>query len=79
MRQNLTIVDDVGPVDKAQCLADVVIRDQDPDATVGQVTDQLLDIADSDGIDAGERLIKENERRPRGQSASNLTTPPFAA
>jgi hypothetical protein len=35
-----------------------VIRDQDADAALLEVEDDLLDVCDSDGVDAGEGLIE---------------------
>ena len=75
----MTVVNDVGTVDQAQRLADVVVCNQHPDAAVGQVPDQLLDVADGYRVDAGEGLVEKYERGPRRQRAGDLAAPPLAA
>ena len=59
------VVHDVGAVGDAQRLADVVVGDEDADAAVPQVKDDLLDVGDGDRIDAGERLVEQDELAAR--------------
>src|SRR6188768_3860510 len=51
--EDRALVHDVGAIGDLQRLPHVVISDQDTDATVLQVHDDLLDICNRDGIDAG--------------------------
>src|SRR6185295_1151389 len=46
-------VDDIGPIGDAERLANVVIGDENADAAAAEVKDDLLDVGDGDGIDAG--------------------------
>ena len=45
----------------------------------GQVADEVLDVADGDRVDAGERLVEQHERRLAGQRPGDLAAPPLAA
>ena len=45
----------------------------------GQMAHQLLDVADRDRIDAGERLVEQHEGRARGERAGDLDAAPLAA
>src|SRR5271165_2326622 len=77
--QHVTTVDDVGPVDQAERLAHVVIGDQHADAATFEMTHEVLDVADSDRIDAGERLVEQHEGRFAGERPGDLAAPPLAA
>ena len=70
---------DVGAVGDAQRLAHVVVGDEDADAPVLQVKDDLLDVGDRDRIDAGERLVEQDELRRDDERARDLGAPPLAA
>jgi len=50
--------DDVGAIDDAQGLADVVVGDDNADAAVLRREDDLLHVGDRDRIDAGERFAR---------------------
>ncbi len=69
----------VGAVDDVQRLADIVVGDQHADAAQLQPRDQIADIADRDGIDAGQRFVEQHEGRIRRQRPRDLDTPPLAA
>src|SRR6266567_3913540 len=56
LHQHLARIDDVGAVGEAQRLAHIMVGDQHADAAVGEVAHQLLDVADRDRVDTGERL-----------------------
>ena len=77
--QNLAGVDDIGTVDQAERLADIVVGDENADAARGQLAHQILDIRDGDRIDAGERLVEEHEIGVAGQRAGDLEPAPLAA
>src|ERR1700684_4107182 len=61
--ENLAIIDDVGALRDAQRFANIVIRDQNADALGLQLEDDLLDLKNSDRIDARKRLVEKDERR----------------
>src|SRR5690606_30912234 len=67
--QYLAGIDDIGAVGQPQRFAHVVVGDQDADAAVGQMAHQVLDVADGDRVDAGERLVEQHVVRPRRQRA----------
>src|SRR5262245_24418836 len=60
MGEHFAGMDDVGPVDQAECFAHIVIRYQNADAALGEMAHKLLDVGDSDWVDAGKRLIQEH-------------------
>jgi len=68
---------DVGPIGQGQRIPGVVIRDQDADALLPQAQDDLLDVADMDGIDARQRLIEQHEGRVAGQRPGDLYPSPL--
>ena len=56
-----------------------MIGDQDTDAALLQVTDDLLDIEHRNRIDPGERFIEQNEFRVKDQRPGYLDAPAFTA
>src|SRR5687767_3980059 len=52
--EDLAIVENVGAIGDCERLAHVVVGDEDADAPLLEPADDLLDVADGDGIDAGE-------------------------
>src|SRR5262245_15832649 len=73
------VLDDVGAVADVERLADVVIRDHDPDPTLAQLPDDLLDVDHGDRVDAGERLVQQHEARVEHERAGDLDAPSLAA
>ena len=53
--------------------------DQNADTPFAQMQDDLLDVDDGDGIDAGEWLVQQHEPRFAGQGSGNLHSPSFTA
>src|ERR1700674_3938525 len=70
--QDPALADDVGAVANAQRFADIVIGDHDPDVLLLEEADDLLDVEHGDRIDAGERLVEQEETRPRGERARDF-------
>ena len=66
------LVDDVGAVADAERLAHVVVGDQHADAALLQEADDALDVEHRDRVDAGERLVEQDEARARGERARDL-------
>jgi hypothetical protein len=56
-----------------------MIGDENADIPVFQITDNALNLLDSNRIDAGERFVQKNKTRVCSQSSGNLNTPPFTA
>src|SRR5690242_10320135 len=79
LAQDLATMEDVGAVDDVERLADIVVGDQDADAAVLEVRHQIADLADGNRIDAGQRLVEQDEVGMRGQRASDLDPAPLAA
>src|SRR5262245_36238416 len=79
VRQHLAGMHDVGAVDQAKRLADIVVGDKHADAAPGEVAYELLDVGDSDGVNAGERLVEQHILRLAGERASDLEPSPLAA
>src|SRR5438445_4832755 len=77
--ENLALVQDVGAIGDRERLTHVVVGDQDADAPVAQAPDDLLDVADGDGVDARERLVEQQVLRRGHQRAGDLQPAPLAA
>ena len=56
-----------------------MIGNEHADALVGQVLDYSLNIGDGEGVDAGKRLVQQDESRIRRQGAGDFHPAPFAA
>src|SRR6476620_6829920 len=79
LEEHLAGMDDTGPVDQAERLADIVVGNEHADAEAGQMPDQRLDIADRDRVDAGKRLVEQHESRTAGQRPGDFAAPALAA
>ena len=72
MNEHLAVVDDVGAVHHAQGLAHAVVGDDHADAALSQMAHGVLDLLHRPGVDAGERLVQQDEPRLGGQRARDL-------
>ena len=82
LRQHLAGVDDIGAVDEAERLADVVIGDEHADAARLQMPHEILDVADRDRVDAGEGLVEQHEGGLAGEAraiSQRRRSPPESA
>src|ERR1043165_8379859 len=70
--QHLTRIDDVGAIREAKGFAHIVVGDQHADAASGEMAHQLLDVADRDRVDAGERLVEQHVGRAGGERTRDL-------
>ena len=77
--QDLPGIDDIGAVGQAERFAHIVVGDQDADAAVGEVADQILNVADRDRIDAGEGFVEQHVVRTRRQRARDFDAAALAA
>src|SRR6185312_2599761 len=57
LRQYLPSIDDIGAVGQPQRFAHIVVSDQHADAAIGEVADQVLNVADRDRIDTGKGFV----------------------
>ncbi len=60
---DLSVIENIGPVTDLKRFAYVVVGYQDPDTALFQMADNVFDIDDGQGIDAGKRLIQQDEGR----------------
>src|SRR5271168_1797415 len=77
--EDLALSNNVGPVSNRQCLAHVVIGDQNSYSARFQIKNNLLQVKHSNWIDAAERLVKQQKARLNAQAARNLDTPALTA
>ena len=63
--KDLPLVHDRCAIDDLERLAHIVICNQDADAAPLQEQDEVADVANGQGIDAGERLVQQHVRRMR--------------
>src|SRR6185503_2068194 len=77
--EDFAFPENIGPIRDFQGLADVVVGDEHADSAVPEVGDDLLDVDDGDGVDAGEGLVEQDEGRVGGQGAADLQAPPLSA
>src|ERR1044071_3524983 len=77
--EDFAFPENIGPIRDFQGLAHVVIGDEHADPAVPEVGDDLLDVDDGNGVDAGEGLVEEDEGRVGGQGATDLEAAPFSA
>src|SRR5579883_1637534 len=77
--QHAALMEDIGAIDDLQGLTHIVIGDENADAAILEMGDEVADFGDRDRIDAGERFVEENEMRLRRQRARDLDAAPLAA
>src|SRR3954465_13541859 len=70
--QDLPSIDDIGAVGQPQRFAHIMVGDQDADAAVGEVPDEILNVADRNRIDAGEGFVEQHVVRTRRQRARDF-------
>src|SRR5262245_11492297 len=77
--QDLAVVKNVGTVGNGEGFAHVMVRYQNADPPFAKPGDDLLDVADRDGIDTREGLVQEQVLRRRDQRPRDLETTALAA
>ena len=78
-RQHGALVDDIGPAANPERFPDVMVRDQHADAAVGEVPGDALDVVHRERVDAGKRLVEQDEGRIGRERARDLDAAAFAA
>ena len=76
--EDAAFIDDVGAIGDGEGFADVVVGDEHADAAVLQVGDEVADLAHRDRVDAGQRLVEQDEMRPDAEGPGNLDAATFA-
>src|SRR5688572_2162247 len=77
--EHRAFVDDVGAVADAERFPHVMVRNEHADAALLQEPNDALDVEHRDRVDAGERLVEQDEGRPRGERARDLQAAALAA
>src|SRR5437667_3264652 len=77
--EDAAIINDVGAIGDGKSFAHVMVGHEHADAGILQVKNNLLKIEHSDGIDAGKRLVEQNERGPDAKRAGDLHPATLAA
>src|SRR5207237_3458704 len=77
--EHRTFVDDVGAVADAEGFPNVMVRYEHADAALLEEPNDSLDVEHRDRVDAGERLVEQDEGRARAERACDLEAPPLAA
>src|SRR6185503_5828795 len=79
LRQYLPGIDDIGAVGQPQRFAHIVVSDQHADAAVGEVADEVLNVAHRDRINAGEGFVEQHVVWTRRQRARDFDAAALAA
>ena len=79
MHQHLAGLHNVNAIRHGQNFAHLVIRDEDADALILEAADDLLNVGYRLRVDAGERLVKEDDERIANQAAGDFQPPRLAA
>ena len=69
----------VGAVGDGEGFADVVVGDEDSDALLFEIEDDLADVVDGERVDAGEGFVEEDELRLGCETAGDLDAAAFTA
>jgi len=72
-----SFVKEVCTVRDGECFANIVVCYDDSDITVLEFCDDILDILDGDGVNAGERLVKKDESGVHGEGAGDFAAAPL--
>ena len=73
------LVKQVGAVCDGKGLTNVVVRDDDTYVAVLEFGDDLLDVLNGDGVNAGKRLVQEDELGVYGKGAGYLAATALTA
>ena len=78
LSDHLATGQNISPVASAKRFTDIMFGDQNTDATFSKVHDNLLDVDDGDGVNAGKRFIQQDKVRITSERSRNLNTSSFA-
>ena len=77
--ENMTAVNDVGAVDQTERLPNIVIGDEHANSAALEMSHEVLNVADRDGINPREWFIKQHEGRLAGERARDFAASPLPA
>src|SRR5690606_26094486 len=77
-KQDLSTIDDAGPVDDVERLADIMVGDQDADVTLLEFADKVSNILDRNRVNSCKGFIEQHDRGIGGQCPGDLASPPLA-
>src|ERR1700738_3071079 len=77
--QDLTGIDDIGAVGQSERFPHIVVGDEHADAAIGEMADEILNVAHRDRIDAGERFVEQHVIGSGRKRARDLDATPLAA
>ena len=61
MGDDLPFGDEVGAVDDVEGFANIMVGDEDGEASISQIGDDLLDIGYGDGVDSAKGFVEHEE------------------
>src|ERR1700689_1439582 len=70
--QDSTSINDIGAVRQPQGFPHIVVRNQDSDTAIGEMSDEVLNVADRVWIDAGTGLVEQHVVRIGGEGARDF-------
>ncbi len=59
--QDHAVMNDIGAVHDIEGIADIVVGDEDAEAAVLQVNDEVANFGDGNVVDSGQGLVQQNE------------------
>ena len=69
----------IGAVGNVQRFADIMVGNQNAEAAVLELRNQIADFGNGDRINTGQRFVEQDEVWLAGQSPGNFQSAPFAA
>ena len=78
-RDDLALIQNIGPVTNAKRFSDIMFGDEDANATIAQMIDDFLDVDDGKRVYSRKGFVEEHEPGFTGQGACNFHASAFAA
>ena len=72
-------MENVSAVGNVQRFAHVMVGNQDAEAAVFELGDQIADFADGNGVDTGQWLVQQDKIWLAGQSSGDFKAPPLTS
>src|SRR4029077_19461784 len=77
--QHHAVMDDVGAAHEIKRLPNIVVGDENADASLGEMAHKRANVVDRDRVDAGKGLVEQHERRAAGKRPGNFDAAPLTA
>ena len=58
---NMAFADDVGMLANIQCFADIMVGDQHTNTFISEVTNNVFDVVNRDGVNTSKRFVEQNK------------------